>query len=207
MSITKAAVAAAFGLIVMTWLAPPPAAAQDGPPERIRGAIESVDGQTLIIRARGGDLVRVGLADPYRVIGLINADLSGIQPGSFIGTAALPQPDGTLIAQEVLIFPEEMRGRGEGHRPWDLTPGSTMTNATVDTIVDQVKGRTLVLTHKDGRHEIVVPADAPIVTFVAGDSTLLKAGAHVFVNARRQADGSLTAGGVVVGKDGAIPPM
>ena len=113
----------------------------------------------------------------------------------------------TLKAQEVLIFPEAMRGVGEGHRAWDLTPDSTMTNATVEATVSDVAGRVLTLTYKDGRQELLVPPGTPVVTLAPGDASLLKPGNHVFLSATRQPDGSLTASRITVGKDGLVPPM
>jgi hypothetical protein len=130
-----------------------------------------------------------------------------ITPGAFVGAASMPQPDGTHAALEVLLFPEARRGSGEGHYPWDLQPGSMMTNATVADVASVEKGRRMTLKYKDGEQVVVVPPDAPIVTFEPGDRAMLKAGAHVIVTATKQPDGTLTAGGVAVGKDGLVPPM
>jgi hypothetical protein len=174
---------------------------------RIRGTIERLDGSMLSVKTREGPSVRVALAPDWKVSGLARADLAEVKPGTFIGTAAEPQPDGTLKALEVLIFPEAMRGTGEGHRPWDLTPRSTMTNATVEAAVADVKDRVLTLSYKGGTQRVVVPADAPVVTPVAGDASLVAPGAHVFIFANRQPDGSLTASRLTIGKDGLVPPM
>jgi hypothetical protein len=119
----------------------------------------------------------------------------------------VPQPDGRLKAQEVLIFPETMRGVGEGHRAWDLTPDSTMTNATVEAAVSDVAGRVLTLTYKDGQQELVVPPGTPVVTLAPGDASLLKPGNYVFLGATQQPGGGLTASRITVGKDGLVPPM
>jgi hypothetical protein len=107
----------------------------------------------------------------------------------------------------VLIFPEAARGTGEGHYPWDLTPGSTMTNATVAEVVSEAQGRLLTLKYKDGEKEIVVPPNVPIVTLAPGDRSLLKSGTAVFVPAMKKPDGTLVAGFVAVGRDGIKPPM
>jgi hypothetical protein len=137
----------------------------------------------------------------------VKASLADVAIGSFVGIAALPQPDGSLEAIEVLIFPEAARGTGEGHYAWDLLPESTMTNATVADTVAAVGGRTLTLKYKDGEKKITVPPAAPVVTLDPGDASLLKPGAAVFIPARKEADGTLAAGRVLVGRDGLVPPM
>lgn len=182
-------------------------AAQTAPVQRVRGDVQSLDGQTLTVKTREGPSVPITLAPDYGVIGLVKADLSSIKPGTFIGTAAVPQPDGMLRALEVLIFPESARGSGEGHYPWDLMPESTMTNATVADLVTQTNGRVLTLKYKDGEKKVLVPERVPIVTFAPADRSLLGTGAHIFVTATRQPDGTLMAGRVLVGKDGLVPPM
>ena len=177
------------------------------PTTRIRGTIEQVDGAALTIATREGATVRVTLTPNAKIAAMVPADLDDAAAGSFIGTAAVPQKDGRLVAQEVLVFPEAMRGAGEGHRAWDLTPDSTMTNATVEAAVTDVSGRVLTLTYKDGKKELIVPPDAPIVTLAPGDASLLKVGNHVFLGATQQPDGSLSAARITVGKDGLVPPM
>jgi len=169
--------------------------------------VAEVAGSTLKVKSREGPVVEVKLADGYTVVGVVNAALADIKAGAFVGTAALRQPDGTFRAQEVLIFPEAARGTGEGHRPWDLTPESTMTNATVDAVVDQVAGPVLTLKYSGGQVLVVVPRDAPIVTFSPGDAGLLRPGAAVFIPATKNADGTMTTNRVLVGKDGVVPPM
>jgi Domain of unknown function (DUF5666) len=176
-------------------------------PTRIRGTIESATEQTLTIKSRDGQTVTVTLAPNFAVVAVSKASLGDIKSGSFVGAAALPQPDGVFKAQEVVVFPEAMRGSNEGHYPWDLSPGSTMTNAAVSAMVTGNDGTALTLKHKDGEVKVVVPQDAPIVTFGPGDKSLLVPGAGVFVPAARAADGSLSAGRVLVGKDGLMPPM
>jgi hypothetical protein len=176
-------------------------------PIRVRGAIAKVSGQTLTVVSRDNSTVQVRLADNYTVSGVVKAALRDIKEGAFVGTAALPKGDGTFVAQEVVIFPESARGTGEGHYPWDLSPGSTMTNATVEVRVERVEGPLLTLRHKGGIVRVVVPNDVPIVTLASGDKAMLKPGAHVFIPAQQQADGTVTAARVLVGRDGLVPPM
>lgn len=186
----------------------PALAAAQSPNVRLRGAIEKFDGNALILKERRGGTVTVRFTDKTAVGGLVAATLADIGPGKFVGTAALPQADGSLRALEVVIFPEAMRGTGEGHFPWDLQPQSTMTNATVADVIGAVQGRTLTLRYKDGEKKVVVPADVPIVTFAPADRSRLTPGAHVFIGAAQlQADGSYAATRVTVGLNGLIPPM
>ena len=179
------------------------------PTQRIRGDVVALDGVHLQVRSRAGETLAVTLADNYAVNAVTKVDLTAIKPGTFVGVASMPQADGTLTALEVLVFPEAMRGTGEGHYPWDLKPGSMMTNATVTTagVVAQSGGHRMTLQYKDGEKTIVVPADAPIVTFEPGERAMLVPGAHVLLTAAKQPDGSLTAARVVVGKNGLVPPM
>lgn len=177
------------------------------PPTKIRGTLDTLDGQTLHVTTRTGDKVTVSLAPNFRVTGLIVAPLADIKPGSFIGTTAVPRPDGTLKAIEVHVFPESMRGLGEGHYPWDIGgPSSTMTNGTIGT-VEGSKDRTITVLYKNGEKKVEVPDDVPVVTFEPGDVSLLKQGASIIVFANKGPDGALTANGVTVGKNGTTPPM
>ena len=181
--------------------------AQDPPPVRIRGTIERVDGAVYVVKARDGAELKVTAAANAQIAGIIKASLSDIKQNSFVGVTAMPQPDGSLNAVEVHIFPEAMRGTGEGHYPWDLQPQSTMTNANVEQIVSAVDGRTLTLKYKDGEKKITVLANAPIVTYVPGDKSDIKPGAKVFIVAVKQADGTLQGRAWRVGRDGVTPPM
>jgi len=182
------------------------AVAQDAPPVRVRGTIDSVDAKTMVVTSREGQKVTLAVAPNIGVTAVLPADIADIKPGSYIGTAAMPQADGSLVAFEIQIFPESMRGAGEGHRPWDLKPQSTMTNGTVgDVVVTQ--GRTLTLRYKDGEKRVVVPEKAPIITYAPATAAMLTPGAHVIITAVRQPDGSLVAQRVGVGKDGLVPPM
>lgn len=193
-------------LAAITMLLAAGAAAAE-PTTRIRGTIDQVDGAVLGITTRERASVRVTLTADAKIAAMVQADLDDAAAGSFIGTAAVPQRDGRLAAQEVLIFPEAMRGAGEGHRAWDLTPDSTMTNATVEAAVTVVSWRVLTLTYKDGKQELIVPPGTPIVTLAPGDASLLKVGNHVFLGATQQVDGGLSAARITVGKDGLVPPM
>jgi hypothetical protein len=179
------------------------------PTQRIRGDVVALDGVHLQVRSRSGETLAVTLADTYVVSAVVKVDLNAVKPGAFVGVASMPQSDGTLTALEVLVFPEAMRGTGEGHYAWDLKPGSMMTNATITEMgtVEQTGIRRLALRYKDGEKTIVVPEDAPIVTFEPGDRAMLVPGAHVLLTASRQPDGSLTAARVAVGKNGLVPPM
>ena len=138
---------------------------------------------------------------------MVTASLTDIKQGLFVGVTAMPQADGSLSAVEVHIFPEAMRGTGEGHYSWDLRPKSTMTNANVDQVVTAVDGQTLTLKFKDGEKRIFIPADTPIVAYVPGDNNDLKLGARVFIAAVKQPDGTLQGRAWRIGRDGVTPPM
>jgi hypothetical protein len=175
---------------------------------RVRGTIDRVDGPIYIVKARDGSELKVTLTDKPLVVAIIKASLSDIKQGSFVGVTGMPQTDGSQKAIEVHIFPEAMRGTGEGHRPWDLMPKSTMTNANVDQAVSAVDGRTLTLKYKDGEKKIVVPTQAAVVTFAPGDKADLKPGVKIFIAAAsKRADGSLQTERINYGKDGLTPPM
>jgi hypothetical protein len=175
-------------------------------PTTIRGTIVSIEGDHLRVATAGG-AETVALDAPVTVTGATRATLADIGPGTFLGTAARTQPDGTFRALEVHIFAESMRGTGEGHRPMDV-PGTTMTNAAVDAVVQRTDGPLLTLKHKDGVTQVLVPPDTPIVRFGPGDPSLLVPGASVAVfRAVRAADGTLHASRVTVGVDGTRLPM
>ena len=176
-------------------------------PVRVRGTIQSYDNQTLVVKSRSGELVTIKLADKFVVAGVAPATLADVTAGKFIGTATLGQKDGALVALEVLIFPDAMRGANEGHYPWDLQPESLMTNATIADVSGAAQGRVLALKYKDGEKKVFVPEGVPIVTFLPAERSELKRGAHVFVGTARQADGTFTAGRVNVGLNGLVPPM
>jgi len=174
---------------------------------RIRGEITGIDGLALHVRTRLGENVTIALDEKYGVNGVVKTDVAMIKPGTYVGTATLPQPDGTQRALEVLVLPETARGSNEGHYPWDLQPGSMMTNATVAEIVRIDPEHRMTLRYKDGEKVVIVPADAPIVTFEPGDRDLVKVGAHVIITATVRPDGTLSASRITVGKNGLVPPM
>jgi hypothetical protein len=197
---------AAVGLAAV--LAAPMVWSQDAPPARVRGTIERIEGPVFVVKSRDGAELKIVLAENAVAAGVIKATLADIKPGSFVGIAAMPQPDGTQRALEVLIFPEAMRGTGEGHYPWDLQPKSTMTNANVEHVVTGVDGQTLTVKYKDGEKKIIVPPDVPIVTFAPGDKADLKPGTKIFIGASKKLpDGTLQAARVNYGKAGLTPSM
>jgi hypothetical protein len=183
------------------------AIAQNAPPTRIRGTIAALEGQTLSVNTREGTKVDVLLNDPLTVATVKKVDLADIKPGSYVGIATRTAAGGEMQAIEVLVFPDAMRGAGEGNYPWDLEPGSMMTNGTVTGAVTATAGRELSLSFKGGDNKIVVPAGVPIVTFAPAERSDLKPGAPVMFGATKNAAGKLAAGRVTVGKDGVAPPM
>ena len=194
---------AAIGLLFA--LAAPVANAQET--VRVRGTIDRVEGDTYVIKTRAGPEVKVKLPDNVMVVALTKASLADIKQGSYVGVAGMPQPDGSQRALEVHIFPEPMRGTGDGHRGWDLQPSSTMTNGNVEQATPSGDGQTLTLKYKDGENKISVPADTPIVVYVPGEKSELKPGAPIFIAAAtKQPDGTLLTPRVNVGR-GLAPPM
>jgi len=181
-------------------------AAQSGDvPVRLRGKIDAVSDDTLHLTLRDGDKANAALPANVRVTWLTAAKPSDIAKGSYIGTAAIPQPDGTLRALEVQVFPPSMRGMGEGSRPFDVAPGSTMTNGTIGSMVS-ADGRTLTITYKGGEKKVFVPDGVPFVSYAPADRSALTPGANVIVNAVRMPDGTVTARSVLVGQNGLVPP-
>jgi hypothetical protein len=173
---------------------------------RVRGTIEKLDGNVLTLKSNDGAQLFVTLTADVRVVGVEKASLADIKPGSYVGSAALPQADGSQKALEVHIFPDSMRGTGEGHRPYAPVPQGTMTNGTVDDTVTAVEGRTMTVRYRGGEMKIAVPPDVPIVRYAMGDKTDLKSGAHVtLLNATKKPDGTLEAARVNVGRNGVVP--
>ncbi len=182
--------------------------AQQPPTVRIRGTIEAVDGSLLNVKSREGTDMKVRVTDNVAVFGVAKTAMSEIKTGSYIGVSAMPEPDGVQKALAVHIFPEAQRGVAEGFRPWDLRPGSTMTNATVAQTVAATDGQNILVKYKDGEKKVVVPPGTPIVTFLPGDKSELKPGAKIIIfAATRKDDGTLEAARVNVGRDGITPPM
>jgi hypothetical protein len=181
---------------------------EDAVPPRVRGTIDQVNGNTLTIKAKSGSPTTVQLKDNVPVVAVTKGTMSDIQMNSFVGIAAMPQPDGTIKAVEVSVFAEPLRGTAEGHYPWDLMPGSSMTNAAVTQQVTKQEGNTLTLKYKDGEKTIVVPSDAVVVNLIPGDRADLKPGAKIFIPAWvKGADGTMEAAVALVGRDGITPPM
>lgn len=178
------------------------------PPLRVRGTVDSLNGQTLAVKSRDGTTVDIKLADNTPVRSVVKASLSDVKQGGFVGITAMPQPDGTQKAVEIHIFPEAMRGTGEGHRPWDLMPNSTMTNANIDSEVTSTDGKQLVLKYKDGEKKFTVPANVEVVEFAPAAVSDLKSGQKIFIAAAKKLDNdTVEAKGVVVGRNGVNPPM
>jgi hypothetical protein len=181
-------------------------AAPTNPVLRLRGVIEKIEVGSVTIKERRGETIKLVMADNMPMNEVYPIAMTDIKAGSFIGTAAMPKPDGTLEALEVLVFPEAMRGTGEGHNPWDLQKDSTMTNATVADLKVAPNGRQLRLTYKGGEKIVNVADGAPIVTFRPGEKSLLVVGAKVLIQTQEK-DGKPTALRMTIGRDGFAPPM
>ncbi|HET9595551.1 MAG TPA: hypothetical protein VFP65_08215 [Anaeromyxobacteraceae bacterium] len=194
--------------------------------EHVRGVVRSVAGDEVSVSGAGGKPQKLKLQDKTRVSTAARADLKAISKDAFVGTTAVEAKDGTLRAVEVHVFPEAMRGAGEGHRPWDLKPGSTMTNATVSGVggaasgtgssmtnatvsgvSHAASGETLTLKYPGGEKTVVVPPGTPVVRLEPADRGALAVGSHVFAAGAKQPDGSVLVDRMVVGKDGVVPPM
>lgn len=175
-------------------------------PVRVRGAITAVTADGIDVKTRDGKDLAIKLDDKTQFLAVSLTDLSAIKPDSYIGTAAAPQPDGTLKALEVHIFPASLRGAGEGSRPWDSAQNSTMTNGAVGSILG-TDGRTLTVKYSTGEKQVFVPSDVPIVNLEPGDRSLVAVGAKIVGFAAKADDGSLTARSISVGVNGIAPPM
>ncbi len=183
-----------------------PASAQET--VRVRGTIERVEGPVLVVKNRDGVEVKLTMADNPLYVAIVKATMADIKPGMFVGSAGMTQPDGSQKAIEVHIFPESMRGTGEGHYDWDLKPQTKMTNANVEQTVAGVDGQMLSVKYKDGEKKLLVTPETAVVTYVTGDKSDLKPGTKIFVGAaKKQADGTLQTPRITYGKDGLTPPM
>jgi hypothetical protein len=182
-------------------------AQQPPTPTRVRGIIEGVDGDVLSVRSRSGEHVKLHMTGDVKVVGIIKISLADIKLGSFIGTTTVPGADGRQDAVEVHVFPENMRGTGEGSRPYDLKPNSTMTNATVAETVAGTDGQTLMIKYKDGEKKVTVGPDTPVVTYVPAERSDLKADAKIIAFVKQLPDGSFETNRISVGRDGLTPPM
>jgi hypothetical protein len=184
------------------------AIAQPSPtPSRVRGTIEGIDGDVVAVKSRSGDDVKLHMTADMRIVGIVKISLADIKVGSFVGATTVPGPDGSQNAVEVHVFPEAMRGTGEGSRPYDLRPNSTMTNATVAESVAGNDGHTLLVKYKDGEKKVVVSPETPVVTYVPADKSDLKEGAKIIAFVKKLPDGSFETDRISVGRDGLTPPM
>jgi hypothetical protein len=173
---------------------------------RISGTLEKADGNTLVVKPRSGDPLTIHLAEKVSIYGVSKGAMADLKPNAFIGVGAMPQADGSQRAMQITVFAESQRGLGEGFRPWDRAPNSTMTNGTVDTRVGAVDGPTLTVKYKGGEQKIVVPSDAVILAYALGDKSELKPGAHIaIIGAKPRADGALDAARVNVGRGDIVP--
>jgi hypothetical protein len=184
------------------------AIAQQPPtPTRVRGTIEKIEGEVLSVKSRSGEDVKLHMTGDMRVVGIVKMSLADIKLGSFIGTTTVPGADGRQNALEVHVFPEDMRGTGEGSRPYDLRPNSTMTNATVAEQVAGNDGQNLLIKYKDGEKKVVVGPDTPVVTYVPGARAELRLGDKIIAFVKQLPDGSFETNRISVGRDGLTPPM
>jgi hypothetical protein len=193
-------------LILLLVLVGAAVAAQDNPPVRLRGVVESFVAPNLVVKERSGKIFTLTLPDETGIAEVIPSDITSIQPGSFIGTATVPRADGKLVSLEVVVFPEAARGVGEGHFPWDLKPESSMTNATVAELARSSDGRTLKLLYKEGEKTVVVPDGVPVVTLRPGERSLIVRGAKLFIVAEPEGDQWMVRR-LLIGRNGLQPPM
>ena len=182
------------------------AGAQETTIVRLRGEVQSYDAPRLVLKERSGKVIEMILPEGLPIAEVIPTDITAIQPGTFVGTAAVPRADGQLQSLEVVVFPEAARGSGEGHYPWDLKPDSTMTNATVADLARSPQGRTLTLRYKDGEKKVIVPDGVPVVTFKPGNPRLIVPGAKVFIVAEKT-DDLYEPRRFLIGRNGYPPPM
>jgi hypothetical protein len=193
--------------IALTVILTATVAAQPAQTRRIAGTIEKADGGTLVVKPHSGDAAAtVHLADKVAIYGVRKGTMDDLKPNAFIGVGAMPQADGSQRAMQITVFMESQRGVGEGFRPWDRGPTSTMTNGTVNKTIASVDGPTLTVTYKGGEQKIVVPPDAVILAYATSDASELKPGAKVaIIGAKPRPDGSLDASRVNVGKGDVVP--
>ncbi len=200
--ISRTLAAASFALVSIAL----PASAQET--VRIRGMIESIDGPVFVVKNRDGAELKLTVTDKPLFVAIVKATMADIKPGMFVGSTGVTQPDGSQKAIEVHIFPESMRGVGEGHYDWDLKPQTKMTNANVEQTVAGVDGQMLSVKYKDGEKKVLVTPETAVVTYVAGDRSDLKPGIKIFVGAaKKQPDGTVQTPRITYGKDGLTPPM
>jgi hypothetical protein len=195
-------------IIALAGLVALPAFAQNPPPPvRVRGTVEKLDGNKLTVKSRDGQDVDIALADNVAIVYLVKKSMADIKTGDYLASTGLKGSDGQIHAIEVRIFPEAMRGAGEGQFPWDLKPDTVMTNATAGTITKEGAGNVVSVTYKGTTSNYIIDPDTPIFTYAPGDKSLLVPGAAVFVIAQKKDDGSLSTARLTVEKDGIKPPM
>jgi hypothetical protein len=199
--VQRALATVSFALIC---IATPASAADDT--VRIRGTIESVEGPVYVVKNRDGAELKLTVTDNPLFVAISPSTMADIKPGMFVGSAGMMQADGTQKAIEVHIFPESMRGTGEGHYDWDLKPQSKMTNANVEQTVAGVDGQLLSVKYKDGEKKLLVTPETVVVTYVPGNKDDLKPGTKIFVAAaKKQPDGTLQTPRITYGRNGAGP--
>ena len=200
--IQRTLAAASFALICIAL----PASAQET--VRVRGTIERVEGPVYVVKNRDGVELKLTVTDNPLFVAIVKSTMADIKPGMFVGSTGMSQPDGSQKAIEVHIFPESMRGTGEGHYDWDLKPQTKMTNANVEQTVAGVDGQMLSVKYKDGEKKLLVTPETAVVTYVTGNKDDLKPGTRIFVAAgKKQPDGTLQTPRITYGKDGLVPPM
>ena len=180
-----------------------PASAQDT--MRIRGTVERIEGPVFVVKTRDGAEVKLTLTDNPLFVAIVPSKISDIKPGMFVGSAGMMQEDGTQKAIEVHIFPESMRGTGEGHYDWDLLPKSKMTNGNVEQAVTGVDGPILSVKYKDGEKKLVVTPQTVVVTYEIGKREEVQPGTKIIVAAKKQADGTMQTPRITYGRNGEGP--
>ena len=195
--------------LFITFLAVPALAQTpaEGTRQRVVGTVDGLDGNNLTVKSNDGQPVTVVLDGNAAVFGVEKRTIADIKPGDYLASGGVKGTDGKIHAVEVRIFPETLRGTGEGQRPWDAKPEGVMTNATVGTVSQSPEGGVIHVKYKEGESEFTVGPEVPILAYVAGDRTLLKPGAAVFTVAQKKPDGTLTTGRVTAEKNGVKPPM
>lgn len=174
---------------------------------RIRGQVTAHDGQVLVVSTREGESARITLAPNYQVFEVVPVDPAALEAGRDVGVVGERQADNRVRALAVLLYPRGARGTTEGHFPWDLTPQSTMTNATITATVASQDDRELTVTYRSGQARVVIPPGVPVVTYRPVGRSALHAGVNVFLTGAQFPDSTLTAARVLVGQGGMIPPM
>ncbi len=201
---TATTMLAGFAVLAMLGLAP--ALAQAPQPTRLRGVIEKVDGHTVLAKSDTGEALKLNLADKMLVVGVAKASMADVKEGAYIGSGAMPQPDGSQKAVEVHIFAPSMRGTGEGFKPWGGAANGTMTNGTVGATVTGVDGPVVTVKYRDGEKKIVVGPNVPVVRYEVEDVSAVKPGvAFAVLGAVKTADGSYDVKRMNVGRDGVVP--